>query len=221
MGGMASYYLVPAQEIRRELMVENSRFIVTLAPVFTTTGAKKFIKRIRSEYHDATHNVPAYLIGYPPNVTAHCSDDGEPSGTAGRPALNVLQGSGMGDIAVVVTRYFGGTKLGTGGLVRAYTDSTKLVVDQVPRARRVPVNIYQLEIPYPYYDRVWRLISDLNGEITQSDFGEQVTLNYHLTGEKSEIFAQALSDLSSGRLKPVFIENRTLIQRISKGENDR
>lgn len=218
---MSSNYLVPAQEIRRELMVENSRFIATLAPIFTITGAKKFIQRIRSDYHDATHNVPAYLIGFPPNVTAHSSDDGEPSGTAGRPALSVLQGSGLGDIAVVITRYFGGTKLGTGGLVRAYTDSAKLVVDQVPRARRVSANIYELEIPYAYYDRVQKLILNLTGEIMQSDFGEQVTINYHLAEEQSEIFAQALSDLSSGKLKPVFIENRTLIRRISRAENDR
>ncbi|MFN2242462.1 MAG: IMPACT family protein, partial [Anaerolineae bacterium] len=113
-------YPIPARETRTEIQVLNSRFIATAAPVFSVEEAKAFVTRIRDEFADATHNVPAYLVGYGASVVAHCTDDGEPSGTAGRPALAVLRGSGLGDVAVVVTRYFGGTKLGTGGLVRAY-----------------------------------------------------------------------------------------------------
>jgi uncharacterized YigZ family protein len=114
------HYPVPLKEIRRELIVVNSRFVATLAPVMSVEEAKAFIARIRGEFSDASHNVPAYLVGGGDSLIEHCSDDGEPSGTAGRPALAVLKGSGLGDVAVVVTRYFGGTKLGTGGLVRAY-----------------------------------------------------------------------------------------------------
>ena len=107
-------YFIPARETRTEIIVVNSRFIATAAPAFTVDEAKAFVARIRAEFADASHNVPAFVVGHGSSVIAHCSDDGEPSGTAGRPALAVLQGSGLGD-AAVVTRYFGGTKLGTGG----------------------------------------------------------------------------------------------------------
>ncbi|RPH56726.1 MAG: YigZ family protein, partial [Chloroflexi bacterium] len=105
-------YSIPAKEIRRELLVVNSRFIATLAPVFSVEEAKSFISRIRAEFANASHNVPAFLIGGGNSFSEHCSDDGEPSGTAGRPALAVLRGSGLGDAAIVITRYFGGTLLG-------------------------------------------------------------------------------------------------------------
>ena len=126
-------YLIPLYEIRREQVVVNSRFIATLAPVFSTEEARAFLTRMKKEFADASHNVPAYILGGGNTVTEYFSDDGEPSGTAGRPALTVLRGSGLGDVAVVVTRYFGGTLLGTGGLVKAYTDSTQLVGDSAPR----------------------------------------------------------------------------------------
>jgi putative IMPACT (imprinted ancient) family translation regulator len=97
-------YLIPACEVRIENVVVNSRFIATAGPVFTVAQAKEFIKRVRSEYGDASHNVPVYIVGYGSSIVAHCSDDGEPAGTAGRPALAVLQGAGIGDIAIVITR---------------------------------------------------------------------------------------------------------------------
>ncbi len=106
---MDTRYLIPAKQTRIEIIVVNSRFIATAAPVFSVEQAKAFIAKMRREFADASHNVPVFLVGHGRSVTAHCSDDGEPSGTAGRPALAVLQGSGLGDIAVVVTRYFGGT----------------------------------------------------------------------------------------------------------------
>src|SRR5215216_5950308 len=125
-------YSVPLDEIRRELVVVNSRFIATLAPVSTIDAARAFLSRIRKEFGDASHNVPAYIIGGGNTVTEYFSDDGEPSGTAGRPALAVLRGSGLGDVVVVVTRYFGGTLLGTGGLVRAYGAAVKAVLALLP-----------------------------------------------------------------------------------------
>src|SRR5512140_623526 len=145
---MSKPYAVPLNEIRREQVVVNSRFIATLAPVFSIEEARTFVARLKKEYADASHNVPAYIIGGGNTVTEYFSDDGEPSGTSGRPALSVLRGSGMGDVVVVVTRYFGGTLLGTGGLVKAYTESTQLVVNAVARGRRVPVNVALLAIPY-------------------------------------------------------------------------
>ena len=108
----------------------------------------------------AIRNVPAFLVGFGQSVIAHCSDDGEPSGTAGRPALAVLQGSGLGDIGVVVTRYFGGTKLGTGGLVRAYTDAVKAVLEILPLAEKVPTHTVMLVIPYALYEQVKIIIHE-------------------------------------------------------------
>ena len=130
-----SFYQVPAQETHTEIRVRNSRFIATIAPAFTVAEAKLFIAHIRDAYPTASHHVPAFLIGHGATVTAHCSDDGEPAGTAGRPILAILQGSGLGDVVVVVTRYFGGSKLGTGGLVRAYGNAVRAVLDILPRAQ--------------------------------------------------------------------------------------
>jgi putative IMPACT (imprinted ancient) family translation regulator len=104
-------YAIPLGEIRREHVVVNSRFIATLAPVFSIDEARAFIGRIRKEFVDASHNVPAYIVGGGNTVSEYFSDDGEPSGTAGKPALAVLRGSSLGDVAVVITRYFGGTLL--------------------------------------------------------------------------------------------------------------
>ena len=111
--------LIPARRVETEFTELNSRFITSAAPAFSVSEAKAFINEIKGKYPDATHHVPVYLIGHGRSSLAHCSDDGEPSGTAGRPALAVLRGSNLGDIVLVITRYFGGTKLGTGGLVRA------------------------------------------------------------------------------------------------------
>ena len=109
---MSKNYLIPLHEIRREHIVVNSKFIATLAPVVSTDDARAFIARIKKEFADASHNVPAYIIGGGNTVTEYFSDDGEPAGTSGRPALTVLRGSGLGDVVVVVTRYFGGNIVG-------------------------------------------------------------------------------------------------------------
>ena len=120
---MTRNYLVPLTEIRREQEVLKSRFIATLAPAFSIDEARAFMARMKKEFSDASHNVPVYVIGGGNTVTEYFSDDGEPSGTSGKPALAVLRGSGLGDVVLVITRYFGGTLLGTGGLVKAYTEA--------------------------------------------------------------------------------------------------
>lgn len=204
-------YLVPAGEIRRTLMVVNSRFIASMAPVFSVEEARDFIARIRVEFADATHNVPVYLVGGGDHVIAHCSDDGEPSGTAGRPALAVLKGSGLGDVAVVITRYFGGTKLGTGGLVRAYQDAMRQVVTDVPRAEKRSVHVLMLEAPYTYLERLRRLASTQNYVILGEDFGEQVMMTIQIPIEHLESFQAALTELSNGQLQAALIETRQVL----------
>jgi uncharacterized YigZ family protein len=180
--------------------VVNSRFIATAGPVFSVDQAKAFVSRVKDEFSDASHNVSAYLVGYGNSVIAHCHDDGEPSGTAGRPTLAVLRGSGLGDVAVVVTRYFGGTKLGTGGLVRAYGDAVRSVLEILPRAMRVLTHVVQVDLPYPYFERVQLLVEAHHGEILEEAFGVEVSLTVRIPTESLEEFQQALREASNGRL---------------------
>ena len=188
-------YPVPAQEIRRELTVSNSRFISSLSPVFSVDEAKAFIVRIKAEFTDASHNVPVYLIGHGDLEIAHCSDAGEPSGTAGRPALAVLRGSGLGDVAVVVTRYFGGSKLGTGGLVRAYSEAVRIVVEAVPRAQKVLSHTIMLAFPYTYLERVRLFLAAQEGKVLDEEYAADVTLTARLRVEKLPDFQAALSEI--------------------------
>jgi uncharacterized YigZ family protein len=200
-------YPVPAKEWRTEIQVLNSRFIATIAPVFSVEQAKAFIERIKREFDDASHNVPAYVVGHGASVTAHCHDDGEPSGTAGRPALSVLQGSGLGDAAVVVTRYFGGTKLGTGGLVRAYGDAVREVLDLVPMAEKVPTMTLAIEVPYSYFERVRLTVSQHNGQIVDEVFAAAVTVTARLAVEDCQAFQESVQELSNGRFEATLVES--------------
>jgi uncharacterized YigZ family protein len=198
-------YPIPAQETRVEIRVLNSRFIATAAPVFGVDEAKGFVARIRLEFSDASHNVPAYLVGHGSSLIAHCHDDGEPSGTAGRPALAVLQGSGLGDVAVVVTRYFGGTKLGTGGLVRAYGDAVRAVLAVLPRAQKVATHTVLLETPYPLFERVRLAIQAHRGQILDEEFAAEITLTARFAVADLPTFQAALQKLSNGALEAIVV----------------
>lgn len=204
-------YSIPLYEIRRELVAVNSRFIATLAPVLSIDEARGFIARIKKEFADASHNVPAYIVGGGNTVTEYFSDDGEPSGTAGKPALAVLRGSGLGDVAVVVTRYFGGTLLGSGGLVRAYTESTQMVVNAVGRGRRVPVHVAMVAIPYNLLERVRLLVRRQNGKVLEEDFAADITMTLQFPVEGFETFQSELRELSAGKLKAEVVESKETI----------
>ncbi len=204
-------YPVPLEQIRRELTLSNSRFITTLAPVFSVEEAKEFIRRIKAEFPDASHHVPAYLIGHGDSEIAHCSDAGEPSGTAGRPALAVLRGSGLGDVAVVVTRYFGGTRLGTGGLVRAYSDAVRQVTEAVPRAEKVQTHTIRLAFPYTYLERVRMLVTAQNGRILDEAYTADVTLTARITVDRLPAFQAALGELTRGQVQAQVIETQFVL----------
>ena len=212
---MPSAYLIPAHETRSEHLIVNSRFIATLAPVFSTDEARAFIKRIRAEFSDASHNVPAYIIGGGNNVTDYCSDDGEPQGTAGRPALSVLRGSGLGDVVIVITRYFGGILLGTGGLVKAYTESTQMVVKAVPRAQKMQVHIAMLALPYNLLERIRLLARRHNGTIRGEDFAADITMTLRFPVENFPAFQADLRQLSSGSLQAEIIETSEMLVTVS------
>ena len=204
-------YLVPLNEIRREHVIVNSRFIATLAPAFSIDEARAFMARIRKEFADASHNVPVYIIGGGNTVTEYFSDDGEPSGTSGKPALAVLRGSGLGDAALVITRYFGGTLLGAGGLVKAYTESAQLVVNAVERGQRVPVYVALLAIPYNLLERVRLLAARHRGEILGEDFAGDITLTVQIPLSDFDEFQFGLRELSAGKLQAEVIETKETI----------
>lgn len=208
---MPQNYLIPLQEVRRELTVVNSRFLATLAPAITIDNARAFMARIRHEFSDATHNVPVYIIGGGNTVTEYFSDDGEPSGTAGKPALAVLRGSGLGDVALVITRFFGGTLLGTGGLVKAYTEAAQLAVQAVERGQRIPVHIALLAIPYNFLERLRLLVLRHKGQITAEDFAADITLTIQIPVDAFNGFQTELKELSAGRLNAEIIETRETV----------
>jgi uncharacterized YigZ family protein len=210
-------YSIPLNEIRREHVVVNSKFIATLTPVFSTEAARAFIARMKKEFGDASHNVPAYIIGGGNTVIEYCSDDGEPSGTAGKPALAVLRGSGLGDVAVVVTRYFGGTLLGTGGLVKAYTESTQLVVNAIGRGERVQVYVAMVAIPYNLLERLRLMVKRNHGEILAEDFAADITMTLQFPVEMFESFQSELRELSAGKLRAEVIESAEKIVPLKQG----
>jgi len=214
--------LIPAEVTRAEIRVVNSRFIATVGPVFSVEEARVFVDRIKTEFADATHNVPAYVIGHGSSVTSHCNDDGEPSGTAGRPALAILQGSGLGDVAVVITRYFGGTKLGTGGLVRAYGDAVRAILKVTPRAEKVNTYTVMMAVPYNLLERLRILIKAHNGRILNEDFAADVTVTAQLRDEEYSQYQSGLRDLSKGQNKARIVQKNeaTIMPVVGKSRSD-
>lgn len=202
----ARRYPIPAETTRVEIVVVNSRFIATIAESRTADQARAFIDGVRHEFHDATHNVYAFRAGYGGSVTEGMSDDGEPPGTAGRPALSVLRGADLGDVVLVITRYFGGTKLGTGGLVRAYTEAAQAALEALPRAERVDYREGLLAIPYSLYERVKLLAAAHMGQIESEEFAGDVTLTLRFPADECAAFDAALAELSAGQIEVLWVE---------------
>jgi uncharacterized YigZ family protein len=205
-------YRIPASRVRVEEVILRSRFITSAAPAATSEEARAFIAEIRTEFADASHNCYAFVAG-PPGSTGQIgmSDDGEPSGTAGRPMMAVLLGSGVGDVAVVVTRYFGGIKLGTGGLVRAYSDAVRQVLAILPRAERIQVHVVMLAAPYNWFERLRLLIAAHHGELLEQDFAADITLTARFPSQHLPAFQNALSQASHGSLAPEIIATEMAI----------
>lgn len=194
-----SRYPIPACEHRAEQVIQRSRFIATIAPASTRDEATAFIRRIGDEFADATHNCWAFLVGRPASTDRiGMSDDGEPHGTAGRPMLNVLLHCGLGDVAVVVTRYYGGTKLGSGGLVRAYSSSVQLALDSLPTAERVERVEIAATLDYPHVRAVELLLPSYEAEALAVDYQANVTFHLRLPESQLEGLRAALADATRG-----------------------
>ncbi len=198
--------LIPLEPVQKEILVVNSRFIADLEFAGSVEEARAHLARVRESHPTASHHVPAFIIGHGNSIITHCSDDGEPSGTAGRPALAVLQCSGLGNVSVVVTRYFGGTKLGTGGLVRAYGDAVREVLKMVKPAVLLPTTTLMFVTPYRLYDQAVRLMEAHKGQVLETEFFEDVTITVRFKDEEVETFTSQLGNLSAGQIQPVVVE---------------
>lgn len=196
---MADRYPVPASRHRVEETIKRSRFITTMARVETLEEARAFVAEIKDEFPDATHNCWAFAAG-PPGDTAHVgmSDDGEPHGTAGKPMLTVLLHGGVGEVAAVVTRYFGGVKLGTGGLVKAYSGMVQLGLESLPVVERVDTVDVEALMPYNVVTLFKRMLSDYEVEVLEERFATDAGFLLRLPEERLEDFDAALTELTNG-----------------------
>jgi uncharacterized YigZ family protein len=194
-------YPIPAARARVEETILRSRFVTTAAPAATIEAARAFIAEMRAEFPDASHHCYAFVAG-PPGSTGQIgmSDDGEPAGTAGRPMLAALLGSGIGDIAAVATRYFGGTKLGTGGLARAYSGGVKAVLAVLPTMEKVTLARLVAAGPYSYVTPVARLLPDFEARIADQAFAADVTWEIVAPEERIGALKSALVELSRGEI---------------------
>jgi len=186
---------------RSEIVIRKSRFITTIGYVSTVDMAKEFIASIRSDMIAANHHVYAFRIGYGNTVVEGMSDDGEPSGTSGPPTLAVLRGSGIGDIVCVTTRYFGGVKLGTGGLVKAYTQAVQACLETLETEFLIPKKILKIHLPYRLYDIVKHHLLNYEHSILNENFSEEIEIILEIQEEDDTHFQSSLIDKTSAQVR--------------------
>lgn len=196
---MTDAYPIPLSTVRIQREIRRSRFIATLQHAPTADAARAFIQRTAAEFADASHNCWAYVAG-PPGSTADigCSDDGEPHGSAGQPMLKVLLYAEVGEIAAVVTRYFGGTKLGVGGLVRAYSGGVQAALAELPTTLKVERSHLRITVDYALLTPVQNHLPRFEAEIEATEFAEQVKLRIVLPTERETEFRAWFTDLTRG-----------------------
>lgn len=193
-------YSIPAQPHRTEEEILRSRFITTVAYTPTVEAARMFIAAMSAEFADASHNCWAYVVGAPGSTGQNgMSDDGEPHGTAGRPMLTVLLHSKIGDITAVVTRYFGGTLLGKGGLVKAYSGGVQLALASLPLVERVPKAALTLMFDYSYVTSLQRLLPAFEAQVRNEQYATDVIYEISLPVERVAAFTTAITELTNGQ----------------------
>lgn len=196
----ASRYPIPAARHRTEEEILRSRFITTVGFTPTVADARAFIAEVSTEFADASHNCWAYVVGAPGSTAQiGMSDDGEPHGTAGRPMLTVLLHSGIGNICAVVTRYFGGTLLGKGGLVRAYSGGVQFALETLPTTIQIPKAQLTLLFDYATVTSLQRLLPLYEVELNAEEYGTDVTYQVTLPVEQLTPFTQAVTELTNGQ----------------------
>ncbi|MBW2368613.1 MAG: YigZ family protein [Deltaproteobacteria bacterium] len=192
-------YLIPAETCRVEQEIKRSRFIATVGRAIDRAQAMAFINSIRGTYPDATHHCWAFVAGNPHGVgQMGMSDDGEPSGTAGKPILNILQHKKIGEIVAVVTRYFGGIKLGTGGLVRAYSSATQLAMDHLRLKEFTVLKTARITISYAYEPAIRRLLETMQVTFFDVAYTEQVVVTAGIPEHLADDVIQRIADRTQG-----------------------
>lgn len=199
---MSADYDVPAETIVVETEVKKSRFITYLAPAASRSEALEYIQSIRQKYPDANHHCTAFVAGPPQGGAAIAfDDDGEPSGTAGKPMLNVLMHKDIGEIVAVVVRYFGGIKLGAGGLVRAYSGAVQAACEQLPLTRRVSLREGVLSCDYAREQMVRHILDQQKIQLQDCQYAEQVVMTIAAPGALCEALSDQMMEASRGQIQ--------------------
>ena len=191
------------EERQAETVVKKSRFIAIARICNSIPEVKTLVDQTRALHLGANHVVHAAVIG---NQFSF-SDDREPKNTAGRPAFEVLKGSGISNICVLIVRYFGGTLLGTGGLVKAYGDAVKAVLDGIVTEEYVEKTDFSLTVPYDLYETVKRVLTSVNAAVTKEDFASEITISGQVPLSSSENLQSSLSEISNGKIKAILTKN--------------
>lgn len=192
-------YRVPAGAHQAEQVISRSRFVCSLARAETAEAAQEFIRAIRERWPDSRHHATAWVAGPPGSTTqVGMSDNGEPHGTAGRPMLTVLLHSGVGEVVAVVTRWFGGIKLGTGGLARAYAGSVELALTDLPTVERMATVMLDLTIGYGRVDAIQRLLPRFEAEVLEEGYLDRVSYRIRLPATAHQVLCTALADATQG-----------------------
>jgi len=195
---------VPARRAQAELLIKRSRFIATVDFVADRAAFGKLLDRQRADYPDAGHHCWAYVAGVPGGLrAADKSDDGEPRGTAGRPMLNVLEHSGVGYVGAIVTRYFGGVKLGAGGLVRAYSQSVGAALDALTRRTHFVTREWAVTMPYALLASVEHWLATTPIQVTDKAFADDVSLVLQVPLQQTRSARDMLATLGQGSIRVV------------------
>ena len=192
-------YLTLQRQNRARFTVQGSKFIATMGPAASEEAARAFIEAVCSEFPDATHHAYAYRIGSGSDILERSSDDREPTGTAGPPMLQVMQGNNLSDAVVVATRYFGGTKLGVGGLTRAYRDCARQAINEANLIIKEPFKHYRLKTSYEDYGAVTRLLESNEGKLVTVSYTGSVILEVTLPLRQAEQFTASFKSTTRGR----------------------
>ena len=195
-------YLMPVGESSSEEVISKSRFIARIKHAGSKDSALEFIKEVSSEHSAAHHNAYAFIIGDPGHSSeTGYSDDGEVSGCAGKPMLSILQHKGIGDVAAVVTRYYGGTKLGTGGLVRAYSSTLQLALQQLELTEQVAMIRANVKIDYQFENSLRALFDRYGIAFPKPEYGDMLTLRATFPEDKTEQIKNEIMDLTRGKAR--------------------
>lgn len=200
---MTDHFQTIANSAQAELREKASRFIAHAEPISSREQADLVLAKLRKKYHDATHHCYAFCLGVESEEIIRVHDDGEPAGTAGKPILQVIRGHGLTNLIVVVTRYFGGTKLGTGGLVRAYGDVTTLVLAQCRPVKRFIEKTWRIHCGYEHSALVMKWIEKSGARIVASSYDTAVILDIAIRKSSGDELMKQLRDHSAGKIQMI------------------